>query len=516
MSEIGLASLVGQESLKKRFYSGFASAPPDAVMSHQLFIGPPGIGKATFAKAIAHELSVAVTTISVDNCTKRLDLQGLIGDVARREVVILENIEDLPDELEESLLQLFEHRIEILIGAGPGARTHSIALPEFSMIATCSNPDNMLDSVWSLFSKRVTTFEPYSKSEFKVLLQTMQTHALERLTNEEQRWTLGAGSRFQTFIEGYSSEFVPGNVTNAVESFIVPPDAMPLRLSSSGPRKCAPVDASAEASAEDDLTTALDSLNKMTGLAAVKEEVNSLVNLIRMQTLRERSGLSNDPVSLHLVFTGNPGTGKTTVARMLGRIYKGLGVLSKGQVIEVDREGLVGGYVGHTAIKTKEAIERALDGVLFIDEAYSLANEYKQDFGHEAIDSLLKAMEDNRDRLAVIVAGYTANMKTFIQSNPGLKSRFDKVITFEDYSLPELYEIFRKTSHAAQYELHPDVERRVLSLLISRREESSDNARGIRNLLEASKKRHANRLAKISNPSFQQITTLEATDIPVA
>ena len=167
-----------------------------------------------------------------------------------------------------------------------------------------------------------------------------------------------------------------------------------------------------------------------------------LVGLMQMQLQREKQGLKTVPVSQHLVFSGNPGTGKTTVARILAQLYKEIGVLSSGHLVEVDRSGLVAGYVGQTAIKTQEKIDEAIGGVLFIDEAYTLVKEQSNDFGQEAIDTLLKAMEDNRRNLIVIVAGYTNEMNKFIESNPGLKSRFNKYIEFPDYSLCELEQIF--------------------------------------------------------------------------
>lgn len=265
----------------------------------------------------------------------------------------------------------------------------------------------------------------------------------------------------------------------------------------------------------EDLQKELDSL---IGLVSVKKEISSLINLLKVNKIRKERGLSTPKTSNHLVFLGNPGTGKTTVARLIAKIYKQLGVLEKGQLIEVDRSGLVAGYVGQTAIKTQEKIDEAMGGVLFIDEAYSLAKG-ESDFGQEAIDTLLKAMEDNRDDFVVIVAGYTKQMEAFLLSNPGLKSRFNKSILFEDYTEEELLDIFNLFCHKYGLRLSEDAKRNLvvfLSTICSEKTENFANAREIRNLFERSIVNQANRLGDLETISNDELEEIIFSDLDIS
>ena len=262
---------------------------------------------------------------------------------------------------------------------------------------------------------------------------------------------------------------------------------------------------------KEDIADLRKELHELIGLSGVKKEVDNLINIATVHSLRKQHNLKNVDLSLHMVFSGNPGTGKTMIARLMARIYHSLDILSKGHLVEVDRSGLVAGYVGQTATKTSEVIQRAMGGVLFIDEAYALTGKAENDFGQEAVDTLLKAMEDNREDLVVIVAGYDGLMDTFIHSNPGLESRFNRYLHFDDYSAEEMLSILELQLKKGQYVLTEEA-RQAAAAYIQDANTSSiafGNARGVRNIFERLLAAQANRLAAgqaVTREDLMQIT----------
>lgn len=265
----------------------------------------------------------------------------------------------------------------------------------------------------------------------------------------------------------------------------------------------------------EDLDACLNELESLVGLDGVKNEVLACINLLRINKMRKDKGLPELQTSNHMVFTGHPGTGKTTVARIMAKIYKSLGVVSKGQLVETDRSGLVAGYMGQTALKTAQVIKKAKGGVLFIDEAYSLSSEEgSQDYGKEAIDTLVKGMEDYRDDLVVIVAGYVDEMKKFISMNPGLRSRFNKYINFANYSAEEMLEIFRRQCTKTEFILSEEAEKAALEYFARNQDDPTfGNARGVRNFFDKVVMNQATRILEVQNPSDLEFRTIRVEDI---
>ncbi|MBR6627055.1 MAG: AAA family ATPase [Lachnospiraceae bacterium] len=261
----------------------------------------------------------------------------------------------------------------------------------------------------------------------------------------------------------------------------------------------------------------LAKVDALIGLGSVKKEIHDMVNLLIVQKMREKNGLKSPDISRHLVFTGNPGTGKTTIARMMAQIYKSLGILKSGHLVETDRSGLVAGYMGQTAEKVQGVVQRAMDGVLFIDEAYALVNGKEGDYGQEAIDTLLKAMEDHRDNLIVIVAGYSGPMEKFLDSNPGLRSRFNKYIHFKDYSEQELLDIFKLYCKQQDYSLEENMDAIIMDKIRDLKDcnpEYFGNARAVRNYFEKVISHQANRIVKTSGAEPDDLMRIIPADLP--
>lgn len=498
---------------------------PTAEMSyHLVFTGNPGTGKTTVARLIAkiyQGLGIVSKGHLVEVSAKDL-IAGYVGQTAIKTgevvekalggVLFIDEAYTLVDKSGQSygqeaidtlLKDMEDHRDDlVVIVAG-----YTEPMEQF----ICSNP-----GLKSRFN-RFIHFNDYSAKEmYDIFQQLCKKNAYS--VNETASTIIQ--NYFTKLSDEADSDFANARtVRNFFETVIAkqatrvakidnPTDEILSSIAKEDVDWC--VD---EVESKESLEDILTELKSMVGLEKVKEEIANLMYVVEHQQRRKANGLKIPTLSLHLVFMGNPGTGKTTVARYIARLYKSLGLLSKGHLIETDRSGLVAGYVGQTAIKTSKIIEDAMGGVLFIDEAYTLNGDSDNDYGQEAIDTLLKAMEDNREDFVVIVAGYTGLMDDFVRSNPGLESRFNKYIRFEDYNPEEMCCIFNKLCESNQYILTDESK----SLLKKHFEEISipdiGNGRGARNLFERVVTQQAKRISSIPGASDAELSIITAQDI---
>ncbi len=360
---------------------------------------------------------------------------------------------------------------------------------------------NILNSVYNDFFGEKTVKEIINGSEDLLKQGDLLTKEIEHLEAAERDLkNTAAALNAETF----------GNIGNTDV-----PDAASLAPDASGETEVKEEVKAEEKTEEKPEKDPMEELNELVGLDKLKKDVEELTNLMRLNKLRKERGMKSVDISKHLVFSGNPGTGKTTVARILAKLYKQEGILSKGQLVEVDRSGLVAGYVGQTAIKTQEKIQEAMGGILFIDEAYSLVKE-GQDYGQEAIDTILKAMEDNREDFVVIVAGYPDLMQTFINSNPGLRSRFNKYFFFEDYSPEELKKIFdiylKKNEYTLSDEARQIVDKHIEEM-VANKDSNFANAREVRNYFEKIINRQASRVVTLKDATNDEIGLITPDDL---
>ncbi len=544
---IELNALVGLESAKAEVHEFVnflkvqqvrkARGLPAAALSlHVVFYGNPGTGKTTVARLLSR-IYKALGVLSKGHLVET-DRSGLVaGYVGQTALKVTEVVEQslggvlfideaysLSDgdlggygrEAIDTLIKLMEDhredfavviagytgRIEGFVSSNPGLKSRFNRYWKFDDFS----PPELFSVFESLCAKGHFQTSTSAQAKLKTVLASAYGHRNESFGNARLVRNL-----FEASISNQASRIVSQKqmsdealITIEAEDL---PDAVESVIENETPETVVP------------LEVLLDELNALVGLQSAKAEVQELVNFLKVQQVRKAQGLPAAGLSLHVVFYGNPGTGKTTVARLLSRIYKALGVLSKGQLVETDRSGMVAGYVGQTALKVTEVVEQALGGVLFIDEAYSLSDGDLGGYGGEAIDTLIKLMEDHREDFAVVIAGYTGKIEGFLSSNPGLKSRFNRYWKFDDFSPPELFSVFESFCAKGHFQTSPSAKAKLKTVLASaydRRNESFGNARLVRNLFEASISNQASRIVSHTQMSDEALSSIEAEDLPDA
>lgn len=498
--------------------------PVSDISYHLVFTGNPGTGKTTVARLVAQiykELGLVSKGHLVEASAKDL-VAGYVGQTAIKtgEVInealggvlfideayalvdtngqgygqeaidtILKEMEDHRDDL-AVIVAGYSEPMEKFIRSNPGLKSRFNRFVHFEDFA----PEELFEIFQSLCKKNAYTTDEKAAEIIKEHLAALSKSAGDDFANART-----VRNFFETVIAKQATR-ISGEKDPSTEMLSTITEADVAWCSDA-------------ASATESLEDVLAELNSLIGLGMVKDEIADLVHVVEHQQRRKAQGLRVPSMSLHLVFMGNPGTGKTTVARYIARLYKSLGLLSKGQLIETDRSGLVAGYVGQTAIKTQDIINEAMGGVLFVDEAYTLNGGGNNDYGQEAIDTLLKAMEDKRDDFVVIVAGYPDLMDSFVHSNPGLESRFNRYIHFEDYSADEMLSIFKMSCEKNQYVLTEAAETAVKAYFATASISAIANGRGARNLFEKVVTQQAKRTVAMSESEADEFSTITEDDI---